>query len=148
MTPPAASARRWPFCAVPPPAWAQPPDEPRVLDDMPELGKPGGELRSLIGRARDTRLLYVFGHARLVGYDLDLNLVPDILASYEVEDGRSSRFRLRRGHRWSDGQPFTAEDFRFCWEDVANNPTLQPSGPRDPAPGRAARRPRSRSSTS
>ena len=112
-----------------PQALAQPPDEPRVLDDIPELGKPGGELRTLVGRARDTRLLYVFGHARLVGYDLELNLVPDILASYETEAGRVFTLHIRRGHRWSDGHPFTAEDFRFWWEDVANNRTLQPSGP-------------------
>ncbi len=110
-------------------AWAGPPDEPRVLTDIPEIGKPGGELRSLIGRARDTRMLYVFGHARLIGYNPDLTLAPDILASYDVQDGRIFTFRLRRGHRWSDGEPFTSEDFRFFWEDVATNATLQPSGP-------------------
>ena len=79
-------------------AWAGPPDEPRVLTDIPELGKPGGELRSLIGRARDTRMLYVFGHARLIGYNADLSLSPDILASYDVQEGRIFTFRLRRGH--------------------------------------------------
>ena len=110
-------------------AWAGPPDEPRVLDDIPTLGKPGGELRSLIARSRDTRLFYVFGHARLVGYDLKLDLVPDILASFDVQEGRVFTLRIRKGHRWSDGEPFTAEDFRFYWEDVANEPALQPSGP-------------------
>ena len=110
-------------------AMAQPPEEPRVLTDIPELGKPGGTLRSMVGRARDTRLFFVFGHARLIGYDLQLNLVPDILESYEVEEGRVFTLHLRRGHRWSDGEPFTSEDFRFWWEDVANNPAVQPSGP-------------------
>jgi peptide/nickel transport system substrate-binding protein len=110
-------------------AKSQPPNDPLVLDDLPELGRPGGELRSLIGRARDTRLLFAFGHARLVGYDLNLQLRPDILARYEVEEGRIFTFHLRPGHRWSDGTPFTSEDFRFWWEDVANNTTLQPLGP-------------------
>ena len=110
-------------------AWAGPPDEPRVLDDIPTLGKPGGELRSLIARSRDTRLFYVFGHARLVGYDLHLNLIPDILASFDVQEGRIFTLRIRKGHRWSDGEPFTSEDFRFYWEDVANEPAVQPSGP-------------------
>ena len=110
-------------------ATAGPPDEPLVLDDLPELGHPGGELRTLVGRARDTRLLFAFGHARLVGYDLKLQLRPDILADYSVEEGRIFTFRIRRGHRWSDGEPFTSEDFRFWWEDVANNKTLQPLGP-------------------
>jgi peptide/nickel transport system substrate-binding protein len=111
------------------PALAGPPEEPMVLAGMPELGRPGGELRSLIGRARDTRLFFVYGHARLAGYDLDLRLGPDLLASYEVEDGRVFTLHLRKGHEWSDGQPFTAEDFRFYWEDVANNPEIQPIGP-------------------
>src|SRR3546814_4240048 len=35
---------------------------------------------------------------------------------------------LRPGHRWSDGQPFTTEDFRFWWEDVANNVEINPRG--------------------
>lgn len=105
------------------------PDEPRVLQDIPEIGKPGGQLRSLIGRARDTRLFFVYGHARVVGYDLNLNLIPDIVASYEVQEGRIFTFHLRKGHRWSDGAPFTSEDFRFFWEDVATNPELQATGP-------------------
>ena len=100
-----------------------------MLTDIPEIGKPGGDLRSLIGRARDTRLFAVYGHARVVGYDLNLNLIPDIVASYDVEQGRIFTFRLRKGHRWSDGQPFTSDDFRFYWEDVATNPQLQPTGP-------------------
>jgi peptide/nickel transport system substrate-binding protein len=110
-------------------ALAGPPEEPRVLDDIPTIGRPGGELRTLVSRARDTRLLFVYGHARLVGYDLNLELVPDILESFDVQEGRVFTLKLRKGHKWSDGHPFTAEDFRFYWEDVANNPALQPTGP-------------------
>lgn len=108
---------------------AAPPDEPRVLTDIPEPGARGGELRMLVSRPRDTRLLHVYGNARLVGYDLQLALVPDILRSFEVEDGRAFTLRLRKGHRWSDGHPFTTEDLRFWWEDVALDPKLSPTGP-------------------
>lgn len=111
------------------PLRAGPPEEPRVLADIPEIGRPGGELRTLVGRARDTRLLQVYGNARLVGYDRNLRLVPDILESFEVKDGRLFTFRLRKGHRWSDGHPFTTEDLRFWWEDVALEPKLSPTGP-------------------
>ena len=83
----------------------------------------------LIGRSRDTRLLVVYGYARLVGYDRNLKLVPDILESVEVKDGRIFTLKLRKGHRWSDGHPFTTEDFRYYWEDVANNKELRPTGP-------------------
>ena len=100
-----------------------------VLDDIPEIGRPGGELLTLVSRAKDVRLLYVYGHARLVGYNPKLELVPDIAAEFVVEEGRIFTFRLRKGHRWSDGQPLTSEDFRFYWEDVALNEELNPTGP-------------------
>jgi peptide/nickel transport system substrate-binding protein len=96
---------------------------------MEEVGHKGGDLHMLAASSRDTRLLVVYGYARLVGYDVDLNLVPDILSAVEVEDGRVFTLRLREGHRWSDGTPFTTEDFRYFWEDVANNEGLSPFGP-------------------
>ena len=42
---------------------------------------------------------------------------------------RMFTLRLRQGHRWSDGHPFTSEDLRFFWEDVALDLELSPSGP-------------------
>ena len=83
----------------------------------------------LVQRAKDTRLFFVFGHARLVNYMPNLDVFADILASYDVERGRVFTFRLRRGHCWSDGHPFTTEDLRFYWEDVALNRKLRPTGP-------------------
>ena len=104
-----------------PPVADRLPLEPRVID-LRALGRSsgthGGTLRILIGGQRDVRYMPVNGYARLVGYDLSLNLIADILSAWEVEDGRIFTFHLRRGHRWSDGHPFTAEDFRYCWQDV------------------------------
>ncbi len=112
-----------------PPVSARLPREPHftALPDGP--GRPGGELKMLIGRSKDTRLLSVYGYARLVGYDANLELVPDILTRVEVRDGRDFIFTLRKGHRWSDGEPFTSADFRFYWDHVANNEALSPTGP-------------------
>ena len=97
------------------------PLEPRVMD-LPALGRNagrhGGTIRMLIGGQRDIRYMPINGYSRLVGFDLGLNLVADILKSWEVQEGRIFTLRLRRGHRWSDGHPFTAEDFRYCWQDV------------------------------
>ena len=92
-------------------------------------GRHGGELRLLMGRAKDVRLLVVYGYARLVGYDRDYRLAPDIAEDIEVEEGRVFTLRLRPGHRWSDGHPFTSEDFRYYWEDIATNEALAPFGP-------------------
>ncbi len=112
-----------------PPLHERLPVEPLVVDDGRAIGDYGGDWNMLISRSKDTRILVVFGYARLVGYDGSFSLVPDILDSFTVEDGRIFTFRLRRGHRWSDGHPFTSEDFRYWWEDVAGNPELSPSGP-------------------
>jgi peptide/nickel transport system substrate-binding protein len=113
------------------PASAGPPDEPSVVqfDGYKSVGKPGGELNMLVGRTKDTRLMVVYGYARLVAYNEAFELVPDILKDVEVEDGRAFTMHLRPGHRWSDGEPFTSEDFRYWWEDVANNEQMMPVGP-------------------
>ncbi len=114
-----------------PPIEQRVPMEPAVFDptDPAKLGRQGGTWRMLVGREKDVRLAVVYGYARLVGYDADLQLRPDILKGVEVEKERIFTFRLRRGHRWSDGAPFTTEDFRYYWEDVANDPELSPVGP-------------------
>jgi len=109
---------------VPAPPLVYPMDGPGMA-----IGKPGGTLNMLIGRARDVRMLVVYGYARLVGYDRKLTIVPDILESFESKDDKVFTLRLRKGHRWSDGHPFTTEDFRYFWEDVANNVELSPTGP-------------------
>lgn len=92
-------------------------------------GRHGGTMRMLMGDQRDIRMMTIYGYTRLVVYDDKLELAPDLLESYEVERGRIFTLRLRPGHRWSDGHPFTAEDFRYWWEDVANNKRLSPGGP-------------------
>jgi len=92
-------------------------------------GQHGGELRVLMARPQDTRVLVMYSYARLVGYDARFELAPDILESLEVEQDRVFTMRLRRGHRWSDGHPFTAEDFRYYWQDVVLEKRLSPIGP-------------------
>jgi peptide/nickel transport system substrate-binding protein len=100
-----------------------------TLDGELSLGTYGGTLRTLIGRARDIRLMSVYGYARLMGYTPDLDLVPDLLLAVDVVEDRDYTLHLRPGHRWSDGAPFTTEDFRYWWEDIANNAELSPAGP-------------------
>jgi peptide/nickel transport system substrate-binding protein len=115
-----------------PPVTARLPDTPLVADlERPglSLGRHGGTLRTLIGRPRDIRHMVTWGYARLVGYTPELELKPDILLGVEVEDDRVFTLRLRPGHKWSDGHPFTTEDFRYYWEDVASHPELSPGGP-------------------
>ncbi len=117
-----------------PPVAERLPRQPDVADLTARgraVGRHGGEVVTLVARARDIRYISPASYARLVGYDEKLNLKADLLAGFEVEGQRVFTFRLRDGHRWSDGAPFTAEDFRYWWEDVANSKDLSPAGPPD-----------------
>jgi peptide/nickel transport system substrate-binding protein len=107
------------------------PEKPLVMKfEAPrKAGQQGGEMRTLIGRAREVRLLNTISYNRLVVYNDKYEFVPDLAESFEVQDERIFTFRLRKGHKWSDGAPFTAEDFRYFWEDIANNPEISPAGP-------------------
>ncbi|WP_208976299.1 ABC transporter substrate-binding protein [Polycladidibacter stylochi] len=105
---------------------------PHHVTDMQAInrqeGEYGGTLKTLVTREKDSRLMNAWGYARLLGYTPELHLKPDILRSYSVEEGRIFTFELRSNHRWSDGAPFTSQDFRFWYEDIANNDRLRPGG--------------------
>lgn len=94
-----------------------------------EPGRYGGSIRLLMGKAKDIRQLVVYGYARLIGFNENVELEADLLESFEVKQQREFTFHLRPGHRWSDGEPFTAEDFRYFWEEMAMNEELYPFGP-------------------
>jgi len=115
-----------------PPMAERLPEEPFVVD-FESTGKTIGRyccaLEMLMGKAKDIRMMTVYGYARLIGFNASYELVPDILESFESEEGRIFTLRLRKGHKWSDGHPFTAEDFRYYWEDVAQNEELTGGGP-------------------
>ena len=64
----------------------------------------------------------------LAGWDGEGNLVPFLAAEIPskendglAEDGRSVVWKLKRGVKWHDGKPFTADDVVFTWE-YARNP--------------------------
>jgi len=94
-----------------------------------KIGRAGGSIRMLMAKAKDTRQMVVYGYARLIGYNDQLELEADILKDYTVDEGRIFTLELRKGHKWSDGAPFTTEDFRYWWENIANNAELSPAGP-------------------
>ncbi|KZK81704.1 putative ABC transporter-binding protein precursor [Pseudovibrio sp. W64] len=118
-----------------------PPGLPSIVDRVPKeplvtypddigrvIGVQGGALHTLISRPKDVRLINVWGYARLVGYNENLELNPDILESVDNHYDKVFTLNLREGHKWSDGSSFNAEDFRFWFEDVALNEELNPIG--------------------
>ena len=107
------------------------PQTPRLINVTNRgrvAGRHGGTLRLLMARSKDTRIMTVYGYARLVTFTPDYKLVPDIAEKIEIEGDKSFTFHLRRGHRWSTGKPFTTRDFEFFWKDVVNNKCIYSFG--------------------
>ena len=74
-------------------------------------------------------MMVVYGYSRLVGYDEQLNLVPDILESVEnVDEPRCSRSTCAPATAGRTASRSRPADFRYFWEDVANNTMLSPFG--------------------
>jgi peptide/nickel transport system substrate-binding protein len=106
----------------------KPPRLVNMAESGREPGQYGGSARMLIGGQKDIRLMTINGYARLIGYDEKLMMHADILESYESVEDRVFTFKIRKGHRWSDGGYLTSEDFRYCWADVLMNKQLKRGG--------------------
>jgi peptide/nickel transport system substrate-binding protein len=53
------------------------------------------------------------------------NVVQDFKVS---SDNKEFTFTMRKGLKWSDGEPVTTEDVRFTWEDIYGNDKLYSTG--------------------
>ena len=85
-----------------PPIEKRVPLEPAVIDLDAEgktSGRYGGELRLLMGKQKDTRMMSVYGYARLIALNDDLEYTPDILKSFRRSSDRPRvhAARLRKG---------------------------------------------------
>ncbi len=50
-----------------------------------------------------------------------LDYIPNMAESYEIaEDGLTFTFHLRQNMLWSDGQPLTAQDFKWTYDQATN----------------------------
>ena len=94
--------------------------EPLVLEGIEGLGTYGGTWVHLGHSVRETFFMISF---RLSGSTLlrwspqGYPIVPHVAKSYEVSpDNREFTFTLRRGMKWSDGHPFTADDILYFWQ--------------------------------
>lgn len=108
------------------------PVNPRVIVPFNETGQYGGELQFgfVGGSAAWGGMLYLAGWENLTSWKADESSVePNILESLVAnEDASVWTGTLRKGMKWSDGEPFTADDIAFYVEDVLMDPELSPTG--------------------
>ncbi len=112
-----------------PPVEQRLPDEPLVVKPLREVGKYGGTWRrGFTGVGDKENGSRIVSTDKLLFVDYTGNkVVPSLAKSWEFrDDGRTFVVNLRKGVKWSDGQPFTANDILFWFEDIYQNKDLVP----------------------
>ena len=118
-----------------PPVEERLPEVPRVTHEIldeyltPEIGNYGGTLRlatQVVNWDADGFIGQNEALLTMASAASD-DITPNIVENYEVNDDQTEfTFTLRKGLKWSDGEPVTMEDFRFTIEDVIFNEELTP----------------------
>ncbi len=108
------------------------PEEPLVVAPYTAIGTYGGVITGLSkGTESGTSDLLSVRHVNFVRYADDLqSVVPNIAKAWSWNDDYTQlTITLRKGHKWSDGAPFTAEDVVFWMEDIILNPDVYEKTP-------------------
>jgi peptide/nickel transport system substrate-binding protein len=101
--------------------------EPLVVVPYEMIGKYGGTLDALSNATEaGTSDFLSTRHVNLVRYSDDLQtIVPNVAKSWTWNDDYTElTFSLRKGHKWSDGAPFTADDVKFWYDNLALDPKV------------------------
>lgn len=110
-----------------PPMAERLPEEPLVVVPYAATGKYGGTLNALSNATEaGTSDFLSTRHVNLVRYSDDLQtIVPNVAKSWEWNDDFTQlTFNLRKGHKWSDGTPFTSADVKFWYDNLALDPKI------------------------
>lgn len=113
------------------------PKNPLVLEPVEQAGTYGGNWNlSLLPAGQTDVLVASIGYENLVRWNPDSMtlttdaVIPNVAEKVDVsEDGKTFVFHLRAGMRWSDGEPFTADDIMFWYNDVLLNKEISPAVP-------------------
>jgi peptide/nickel transport system substrate-binding protein len=108
------------------------PENPMLVEPLNAVGVYGGTWHMAMRDSFDhASLIRTIGYENLMRWTPDWGeAIPNVAQSVETSaDAREFTLALRRGMRWSDGAPFTADDILFWYEDILLNPELTPSIP-------------------
>ena len=105
-----------------PPVDERLPEQPKVVEPVESVGRYGGEFSVYALDNMPWNDLVeetVVGASWVLEMTADGETVPDVAQGYELAaDANSVTLQLRKGARWSDGAPFTADDILFMHEDI------------------------------
>ncbi|MBT7859325.1 MAG: ABC transporter substrate-binding protein [Gemmatimonadetes bacterium] len=113
-----------------PPVAERLPDNPLVMTPPHQFGPYGGTWTRMATGPSDIGVIGArLAYDGLVRWDpMGTEVLPNLATHWEIgEEGRTYTFFLRKGVRWSDGHPFTADDIVFWYEDVLKNEELTPA---------------------
>ena len=113
-----------------PPVEQRLPEEPMVVKPLHSIGKYGGTWRrGFTGPGDGENGNRIVSTDKILFWDYTgTKVMPCIAKDWKVsDDGKIIAITLRKGMKWSDGQPFTADDFLFWYDDVYMNKDLQPT---------------------
>ena len=107
------------------------PEAPLVVTPLESVGKYGGSWRQSVPIGNKIHALAGLGFysgRALVAWSQDKSKIePNIAESVEASaDAKTYTFKLRKGLKWSDGQPMTTKDVEFWWKGYMNNKLLSP----------------------
>jgi peptide/nickel transport system substrate-binding protein len=109
--------------------------DPLVIQPLRAIGKYGGTMRKAIfGGVNDLSIArFMTGGAPLLLWDTEWKTIkPNIARGFEVSaDNKTITVQLRRGMKWSDGEPFNADDIMFWFNDIYNNEEVHPGNSAD-----------------
>jgi len=111
-----------------PPLEERLPINPAVTPVVEKIGNYGGTWRRGFKGVGDLwGPINNFG--RSIGcYRPDWSYEPDMIESWKLSENATKwTFHLRKGGKWSDGEPFTSGDFRYWFDHVLLNKALTPA---------------------
>jgi len=114
-----------------PPVDERLPEEPLVEEVVDEIGQYGGTLRrGFLGPSDHNNYTRVVYDALVRHAPDGSQVIPHIAKGWEANDDFTVwKVFLRKGMKWSDGEPFTADDIMFWYEYILLNEDLTPSVP-------------------
>lgn len=101
-----------------------------VIKPVSEIGKYGGNWRRVFtGPADHENGNRINSADKILTFDYTgTKIMPSLARDWKVsDDGKTTTIYLRKGAKWSDGKPFTADDFMFWYEDIYLNKNIVPT---------------------